>query len=121
MYGPLRSNKHVRNCWLCCVESVFGLILKFLLLCFDWRSLTVLFFFLPPGVAGDGSHPADPWASNGGAPLQPGSYGGYGGQVGPTPPLMSSTGPNNPHMGQAPYPGQGDCDIFLSLKLAPIF
>jgi len=56
---------------------------------------------------GDGSHPADPWASNGGAPLQPGSYGGYGGQVGPTPPLMSSTGPNNPHMGQAPYPGQG--------------
>lgn len=75
---------------------------------------------------GDGStHPADPWSSNGagGAPLQPGPYGSYGGQpqpqqqqqVGPTPPLMNSGpggggggggGPNN-HMGQPSYPGQG--------------
>lgn len=78
---------------------------------------------------GDGStHPADPWASNGGAgpgaPLQAGPYGSYGSQqqqqqaqpqqqqqVGPTPPLMNSgasgAGPNT-HMGQQPsYPGQG--------------
>ena len=62
---------------------------------------------------GDGSaHPADPWSTNGGAPLQPGPY-GYGGPVGPvgpTPPLvMSSAGPNNhpTHMAQPPYPGQG--------------
>lgn len=77
---------------------------------------------------GDGStHPTDPWASNGGAggaPLQPGPYGGYGGpqqqqppqqhqqQVGPTPPLMTGSGGGgngapNPHMGQPSYPGQG--------------
>ena len=83
--------------------------------------------FSSPAFAGDGStHPADPWSSNGagGAPLQPGPYGSYGGQqqpqsqqqqqVGPTPPLMNS-GPNggagpNTHMGQQQqpsYPGQG--------------
>ncbi|XP_046451426.1 transcription factor 12-like isoform X9 [Daphnia pulex] len=72
---------------------------------------------------GDGStHPADPWSSNGagGAPLQPGPYGSYGGQqqsqqqVGPTPPLMNSgpTGggggiPNTLMGGQPSYPGQG--------------
>ncbi|XP_046451449.1 transcription factor 12-like isoform X30 [Daphnia pulex] len=71
---------------------------------------------------GDGStHPADPWSSNGagGAPLQPGPYGSYGGQqqsqqqVGPTPPLMNSgpTGggggiPNTLMGGQPSYPGQ---------------